>query len=95
MRLFTCTVPRCDNVTLEKQRPYVSTCLHGDVNKDWTTECIPAEFGIKNSGKLQKMSLDFAIILLGFMMSLSVLAGYALLTGIFFSKENLRFVALS
>lgn len=29
------------------------------------------------------------------MMSPSLLAGYALLTGIFFSKENLRYVALS
>lgn len=62
MRLFTCTVLGCDNVM---QRSYISGCLHEDVNKNKCTECIPAEFVIKNSRELQKeMSLDFAIIYL-------------------------------
>lgn len=91
MRLFTCTVLGCDNVM---QRSYISGCLHEDVNKNRCTECIPAEFVIKNSRELQKeMSLDFAIIYLASGVSVHFCRLRFADRLLFFSQKDLRSVA--
>lgn len=49
------------HVQYQEQHKNPPALLHGSVNKDWTTDCIPAEPGDEKQIE-KKMSLDFAII---------------------------------